>query len=356
MNRPWLVGERFDLEAHAATLFLHGGLLLHGATCISHEIDSDARRQQSCLSPWAMLRRMILVVVTAVAGCGVGTVQDAHRITPYSLTENAFTLNLFVSNGLVGNGLRMNGLRMNGLRMNGLTVDTLSINDRPQDESLWILGYLVSCALPAGHSLSLTVGVTSYTLEGGLGLAPALEFDTLDDPDDQERVSACMMARTNWRSTFQAPHAVAISLRGNHPSLVLPDDGFIYLDSGFFGNLFTSPASLFTCNTSNMDYSFIGYLLGRGRAAGLVTSNFPGFAWGGSPDTAAPANCWGMTTGAAISTGACDGVYNGYRTIPDSDAANAGARAYDDAILASCAGGGRTWSHPIFVTLDSLTD
>jgi hypothetical protein len=255
----------------------------------------------------------------------------------------------------------MNGLRMNGLRMNGLTVDSFTINDRPQDESLWILGYIVSCALPADRILTVTVGDTSYDLAGGLGLAPSFEFDALSDPTDQEWVSACMMARTNWRSSYEAPHTVAISLRGNHPNLIQPDPGFIYLDSGFFGNIFTEPASLYSCDTANRGFSAL--VADRGREAGELLDRdgyFPGFSWGSALPGLQPIRwfCWGYSSlKYPDSTGACNALYDGLGTIPDSDAFDASeSLTYDQAILSSCNGGGVTWTHPIFATLDSLTD
>jgi hypothetical protein len=299
------------------------------------------------------------VLILVVAGCGSGLLDGRSRQQPYSTSENALSLNGLVENGLLANGLQFNGLQFNGLQFNGLSVDSFSINGRSEGESLWILGYIVSCALPADHTLTVTIQGASYDLAGGLGLAPSFEFGALSDPTDQEWVSACLMARTNWKSSYGAPHTVAISLRGSHPNLIEPDPGFIYLDSGFFGNVFTSPARLYTCDSSNQ--SPVWELLDRGRLAGLFAesgSYFPGFVWGNSAASlnSSPSECWGHAD-IVYGSGVCNARYDGEGTIPDSDAFDASqGLSYDQAILSSCAGGGTTWTHPIFVTVDSLTD
>jgi hypothetical protein len=309
------------------------------------------------------MKLSLLTMAFLATGCGPGFLGGRSHATPYAMSENALSFNGLVDNGLLTNGLRMNGLRMNGLRMNGLTVDSFTINDRPQDESLWILGYIVSCALPADRTLTVTVDGTSYDLAGGLGLAPSFEFDALSDPTDQEWVTACLMARTNWKSSFEAPHTVAISLRGNHPNLIQPDPGFIYLDSGFFGNLFTEPASLYSCDTNDGIDLFA--VADRGRLAGELLDHpgyFPGFSWGSALPSIHPIQwqCWGhsgLDLASPGATGACNAVYDGRATIPDGDAFDQSeGLTYDQAILSSCNGGGATWTHPIFATLDSLTD
>jgi hypothetical protein len=308
------------------------------------------------------LNQRLGLILLLATGCNAGILDGRTHESPYMLSENALSLNGVVANGLLANGLRMNGLRMNGLRMNGLSVDSLTINDRPQDESLWILGYVVSCALPAGHTLTITISGTRYDLGGGLGLAPSFEFGALSDSTDQEWVSACLMARTNWRSSYGAPHTVAISLRGNHPSLIAPDPGFIYLDSGFFGNIFTSPASLYACNSANKGGAVEVFRRGRqaGTALGQIGQDyFPGFSYG-TPQPgpfAFPSYCWGYTPLVESSSGVCNAQYDGSVTIPDSDKFDASeGLTYDQAILSTCTGGGATWTHPIFVTLDALTD
>jgi hypothetical protein len=165
------------------------------------------------------------------------------------------------------------------------------------------------------------------------------------------------MARTNWRSTFEAPHHVALSLRGNHPNLIEPDPGFVYLDSGFFGNIFTSPASLYACTLPTGHW--FPEVFDRGRFAGSYPEYFPGFLWGGTSSSLLPQNCWGFIGGDYPEgvAGVCNAQYDGFGTIPESDAndLNQGV-TYDRAILSTCTGGGETWGHPIFTTLDSLTE
>jgi hypothetical protein len=225
----------------------------------------------------------------------------------------------------------MNGLRMNGLRMNGLTLDSLSFNDLPQDQSLTILDYLTSCALPDGHHIALTIGGQPFTFpleDGGLGLAPSFEFDPLSDPMDQEFVSACLMARSN----SQGKH-VSISLRGPGV-LAAPDAGYVYADSGFWGNLFSEQATLLSCYLRNDVLAMPqGVAIETiGRAAGYVVGDFPGFQTLGA-------------CGGATGSGPCGTLDVGWTTTAE----------FDDAMpTAQCSALGRAWSRPIFVTLNSI--
>jgi hypothetical protein len=298
-------------------------------------------------------RRWTLALATlSVGGCAAGAIdRTGSHAQPYLLSENALSLNGAISNGLLLNGLTMNGVRMNGVRMNGVAFADLSLNGLSRDESIWIMGYVVSCALAADHSITFTVADQPYTLVGGLGLAPNLEYGPLSSLNDQELVSACLMARVNWLSSFGSPHTVSISIRGNQPNLTSPDAGYNFYDSGFFGNLFEAPAQMYVCIIENTGLFASDYvdIYGRGRAIGYFNGalEFLGFQYGSVPDGSVTAqNCFGADNGASH---ACDSFYDADFTVPpDSD--------YDQAILSTCNGWGRRWTHPVFTSLDSLTD
>lgn len=115
--------------------------------------------------------------------------------------------------------------------------------------SAGILSYVVSCALKKGESATLLVNDKPHVFEGELGLAPHWTIQGLDT-EDQRRVTACVLARTNrrgrtvpielrpWRDPPEAPaHADAT------PSLT----GDMRMEGGFFGNLFSAPPRLYAC-------------------------------------------------------------------------------------------------------------
>jgi hypothetical protein len=216
--------------------------------------------------------------------------QDAAQVSHHAsalTSQNALSLNGVVANGLLSNGLTLNGVRMNGVRMNGVRMNGLSINDLPPDESMRVLRYLVECALPAEHSITVTIDDVPQPFYGALGLAPALEYDALTDPGDQEWVSACLMARTN-----SAGQTVPISLRGQHPALAVVSSqeqgDYRIADSAFFGNLFkqddASTPFIGVCPLSNGDARIASYVSSFGRGAGFPDQSFPGF-------TRSP-SCW----------------------------------------------------------------
>jgi hypothetical protein len=145
-------------------------------------------------------RTVGLGIILSVLGiaCGPADIESAPRNQPYQTIENTFTFNGLIANGLMTNGLRMNGLRMNGLRMNGLRMNGLSFNDLSQPDSMTVMTYIASCALPAGDSISFTVAGETQTYWGALGFAPELNSaGGLQDAAQQEKLTACLMARTN---------------------------------------------------------------------------------------------------------------------------------------------------------------
>jgi hypothetical protein len=239
-----------------------------------------------------------VMMAVLVGGCGAGAIGGRAQGKPYAVTENALQLNGLVANGLVANGLRMNGLRMNGLRMNGLRMNGLSINDLSQPDSITVLSYLVSCALPEGHQITMTIAGQPMSFAGGVGVAPELETGTLSNPASQEWVSGCMMARTN-----SLPIHVLISMRGPLPALVPSASevtDFSVGDTAFYGNLFSAPAKMKVCSLS-ADSQDPG-LAAIGRDAGNLDYDFPGFVSDGSCFlnsicTLAPAGTYASTCG-----------------------------------------------------------
>src|SRR5262249_10138876 len=103
-------------------------------------------------------RYTLALAILSAGGCTAGAIAGAAQGgQPYMLQDNALSLNGLVSNGLLPNGLALNGARMNGVSLNGLALNHFSLNGLSQSESIWIMSYIVSCALPAGHSITFRV-------------------------------------------------------------------------------------------------------------------------------------------------------------------------------------------------------
>jgi hypothetical protein len=162
----------------------------------------------------------------------------------------------------------MNGVRMNGVRMNGF-----SINGLLNDDSLLLMTYLVECALPDGHHLTMTIDDSEQPFYGALGLAPNMEYEALSNPEDQEWVTACLLARCN-----SAGQHHWISMRGAHPALVgAPSDElatYRIADSAFFGNIFQDGGTMAACALG--DSTAGTYVMDMGRGAGYTWGQISG--------------------------------------------------------------------------------
>lgn len=110
------------------------------------------------------------------------------------------------------------------------------------------LQYLVSCALSPQQAVRYNVDGQSIVLRGSMALAPAW-FDTALDSLAQRRVSACILARTNYFG-----QRVEISMRAHWPDAppALRTDAqeerdFPRMEGQFFGNLFSAAPSAYVC-------------------------------------------------------------------------------------------------------------
>ena len=110
-----------------------------------------------------------------------------------------------------------------------------------------LLKYMVSCALPAGESIAVTVG-KKYAFQGALGLVPSWAHRPMTE-EEKRRLSACLAAHTNY---FGKP--VQISLRSDDPAA--PEGlrttaeerkDFPFFEGGFFGNYFIPHPVSYVC-------------------------------------------------------------------------------------------------------------
>jgi hypothetical protein len=160
------------------------------------------------------------------------------------LAVNGLAVNGLAVNGLAVNGLAVNGLAVNGLAVNGLAVNGLAVNGLADPAAHAFMTYLVSCALPAGRSVTYPAGDSTTTLVGEIGLAPSWEHQSCD-LTCQRWVSACILARVNHLGVHRE-----ISMRGDNKALaIVPHELQLYTEAEatYYGNLFQNDKSLYAC-------------------------------------------------------------------------------------------------------------
>ncbi|MFL5350407.1 MAG: hypothetical protein ACJ8AT_37020 [Hyalangium sp.] len=197
--------------------------------------------RESSRSPRAALAA--LICLAGLAGCN--TSEPVESASPDSLDQRVQELS--DDNGLSYNGLSYNGLSYNGLSYNGLSYNGLS----SANFSTWFQGnpaladqvmlYIVRCAMPAGQTLTYTDPQSNqtYTWAGGLGLAPSWSSGTPPTVQEQQVITACLLAHTN-----KYRQHVTISVQGRDAnSKEIPTSSteltdFSRREACFFGNLF----------------------------------------------------------------------------------------------------------------------
>lgn len=173
-----------------------------------------------------------------------------------SVTNQALaTRNRLASNRLASNRLASNRLASNRLASNSLSSIALSANPDTSDilntaDGRDVYSYVVSCALPAGVTISANVpGAadtappdSNYTCSNGvctfggaIGLAPHWADHKLDNKG-AGWVSACVLSRCNANGL-----AESISMRGRANALVVSGDELVLYsaeEGAFYGDVF----------------------------------------------------------------------------------------------------------------------
>jgi hypothetical protein len=182
-----------------------------------------------------------LLALWIIPGCG--PVDDSSTASTSGQREQAQESD----NGLSFNGLSFNGLSFNGLSFNGLSFNGLSTGDfnnwfrsDPAAADV-VMRYVVRCAVPAGQTRSYTPpsSSTTYTWQGGLGLAPGWASGSSATLAEQQVVSACLAAHANRLGA-----AVPISVQGRDaagnaiPFTPAELAEYSRREACFFGNLF----------------------------------------------------------------------------------------------------------------------
>jgi hypothetical protein len=179
-------------------------------------------------------------------------------------------------NGLTVNGLTVNGLTVNGLTVNGLTVNGLQSANFgawfSQDVALnsTLMKYMVQCAVVAGESRSYQdpVSGTSYTWQGGLGVAQGWASGQPMTEAEQQLVSACLAAHVN-KFGMHVPLSV-LGRNAQQQSIPYTSEelqSFPRREACFFGNLFRNEG-LF----AGVDGAYLNDDESSPRACGLTSS------------------------------------------------------------------------------------
>ena len=138
---------------------------------------------------------------------------------------------------MTNNALTNNALTNNALTNNALTNNALLTSALSDPNAREVFKYIVSCALPAGQQVNVTVANVAYSYPGELGLTPqwGLNGGTCNG-SCQEWVSACVMARVDYLG-----EKVLISMRGSTSALAASNAeiaAYPYREGAYYGNIF----------------------------------------------------------------------------------------------------------------------
>ncbi len=179
------------------------------------------------------------------AGCG-GAQPAVEATTSALTTENALTANALTANALTANALTANALTANALTANALTANALTANGLKDPLARELMKYVVSCALPADQTLSMSIDGTSYSFPGGLGLAPQWgKRGGSCDETCQRWVSGCVLARVDFLGVEEliSERGANLALSTTWPELI----GYPAIEATYYGNIFIAGQPMFVC-------------------------------------------------------------------------------------------------------------
>lgn len=191
---------------------------------------------------------LVLIVVSSAAACGTepweteeDEDEDVADARSAVVTDNALSANSLSANSLSANALSANALSANALSANSLTMNELS-----SGEARELFKYIVSCALPSGTHIDLTVDGQDYRFDGQLGLASSWGQEGGScDAACMGWVSGCVIARLNKLGV-----SVPISMRGAHQALATTKAErfeYYHMDGAYYGDIFSTPKLLYAC-------------------------------------------------------------------------------------------------------------
>jgi hypothetical protein len=201
--------------------------------------------------------RYLVVTTLLLSGCIPAADSPSESETQSTIvTNNRLAANRLAANRLAANRLAANRLAANRLAANRLAANLLGAEDLlATPEGREVLGFIVSCAVPADETLVADFMGTTYEFPGEIGLAPTWLHHPLDRVG-MGWVSACLFARVNANDV-----SIPVSLRGPNQNLTADASeraGWPLEEGAFYGNLFTG---------ENHDIIWIA-CRGRAQAAG----------------------------------------------------------------------------------------
>jgi hypothetical protein len=180
------------------------------------------------------------------AACGGPAQPAVEQETAALTTTNALTANALTANALTANALTANALTANALTANALTANALTANGLKDPLARELMKYVVSCALPADETLSMSIDGVSYSFPGGLGLAPGWgQPGGSCDQSCQRWVSGCVLGRVDFLGVQQeiSERGANLALRVSWEELRdYPAD-----EATYFGNIFADGQPMFAC-------------------------------------------------------------------------------------------------------------
>jgi hypothetical protein len=228
---------------------------------------------------------LMVTLASALAGCASEAgddaalgVADQGLESANGLMRNGLMRNGLMRNGLMRNGLMRNGLTENGLMRNGLLTDEFkSWFDEDPATSATFMEYLVRCAASEGADYSFTSPTTGllYTWTGSLGLAPGFASGLEATVAEQQVLSACLGAHTNYYGQH-VDMAVEGYLADGAAIPKVPNETETYWvrEAAFFGNLFDPAGALYACR-DHREWP-LGYSSARACAFGYRKGDGPG--------------------------------------------------------------------------------
>jgi len=283
-----------------------------------------------------------LGAIVGLVGCADQT-EDAenHELFGVNANNGVITNNgVYTGNGVItSNGINsVNGITTaNGITSangvmtgNGVsTANGVNTINGISDTSGWItsdpgrkaLGYLVRCALPAGHNINKA----GYTFYGGLGLCPAWEYGSIaTDRHCQNLISACFLAHINT-SGVHVP--LWLASESSTIGWSLDQTNYPSQEGTFFGNIMTT-GNLSNLGMPNVTAPVAYFCEGAGISAGVVSGRLTVGAMYGAPYSnpyGTNATCQSMNGSSSglghtnASDQTTNGVPNGYKTACNSN-------------------------------------
>jgi hypothetical protein len=199
------------------------------------------------LRPWGQAWLATICLWVSASGCGPAE-SPTELLELDSQSQELNSHNGVSANGLSANGLSANGLSVNGLSANGLSAAAFAswFTQNPAHADM-LMTYVVRCAVPAGQRRSFThpQNGRTYTWTGGLGLAPDWAGGQPLHFNEQQVVTACLLAHVNRFGRHVNISVLGLTARGHALPFTSSElSSYNVREACFFGNLFT-PDSLF---------------------------------------------------------------------------------------------------------------